>query len=467
MKNTIKIMLFTLLLGACLFFSYEALKLKDTNGNPGSSIEILKKTDKDLVDVFFVGSSHVYCGIQPSALWRKKGIAAFDLSISGMDKESAYYTTKYEVSKFRPKVVVVDTFALTYTGYAVEGNLHRNMLQLPTSVESVSLVRTIPATKREKLDYVLRVPYIHARYKELTRADFCNDSRETNSKGENVTFDNAGWLGDILPEAPDEVEELSAENKDWLDRFMALSKEEGFELVFVRLPYTSIPEHQKIYNGAAEYVHALGYDFIDFNKDVSIIDFSISEFCDPTHLNTRGGIKVSEWLANYLSDKYQLEDHRKDVRYISWDKNAQYSYLAQEMLEIKNSSIIDAPEEFLSKIQGYDGLVNIIVSMNPDGDYEADVLKCLETLGISYEEAITSGVWINKSMQSEKIATLYGEKTVYYDLEKFATMKVTVNEDSSLNLKIAMDELGIVPNGLSVFVYDTINHCVAVTKHIQ
>ena len=89
--KTIEYILFAALVIGAVAILYNVLSWKDTNGNYMSTTKQLYETDDNLIDVVFMGSSHCYCGIYPAVLWEDAGIAAFDMSTSGQDRNSTYH----------------------------------------------------------------------------------------------------------------------------------------------------------------------------------------------------------------------------------------------------------------------------------------------------------------------------------------------------------------------------------------
>ncbi|MCR5310799.1 MAG: hypothetical protein K6E32_05200, partial [Lachnospiraceae bacterium] len=238
-KRIVSVAVFTAVLFCAVLYTYNVLRWKDTTGDYLSSLEQLKNTPKNSIDVVFVGSSHVYCDIYPCFLWEKFGIAAFDMSVSGQDKDSSYYQLKNLLKTQRPKVVCVDVFGLTFEKHAVEGNLYRNMLALKTSSDSVRLVNDYfeGDTDTDKGDFYFRWPIVHTRYRELKRYDFAEYIPNRYLRGEGIYFN----IGEAYaaPAADDAFApcELSQKNQKWLERLYDLSQKEGFSLVFTALPF--------------------------------------------------------------------------------------------------------------------------------------------------------------------------------------------------------------------------------------
>ena len=70
--------------------------------------------------------------------------------------------------------------------------------------------------------------------------------------------------------------------------------------------------------------------YVDFNMADQNpgIDWTTDTADGGTHLNWLGAQKVTEALGNYLLTHYDLEDHRGQDGYESWDGDAQ-TYRAQ------------------------------------------------------------------------------------------------------------------------------------------
>ena len=124
LKQTVLVIVFILLAVFAVHVLYRIVRWKDTTGDYISSIDQLKNTPEDTIDAVFVGSSHVYCGVNPAILWEDYGYSTFDMAVSGQSKEVAYHGMVELLKTQSPKVVFVDLYALTYKGAGdIEGNV--------------------------------------------------------------------------------------------------------------------------------------------------------------------------------------------------------------------------------------------------------------------------------------------------------------------------------------------------------
>lgn len=459
MKKFFKITGFLLLLIFAVAVTYNIYKLKDTNGGPVSAIHCMKNIDPDTVDVFFMGTSHVYCGITPGTLWEHSGIASYDLSVSGMDLESTYYTLKYYLKEFSPKVVFVDVYGLTFDGYLnspnLVGNKYRNLIQLPASKESVELVNKWTSDE-EKRDYLLRFPIVHTRYKELTENDFVSPKLSGCNRGEEISLGMADYADYQRGYEDKEAIPMSTEHIEWLERMKKLSEEKGFDLVFIRIPFTTDPMDKptRILNGFKKYADENGYKYLDIQYRAARLGISVMDFGDPTHLNSFGAKKVSEYMAEYIDENYSLEDHRGDERYTVWEKDALYLDMCLEKLNIKNSKVIDEPLTYLEKIQNLYGLTNVVIYRGPEEEHYGPVEEYLEELGISFDEYIDGGVWVIEGERVTRVMSMQENGIFYYDLADDLGLRVENGEDNLFSLKLNAQELETRNSGVVVYSYD-------------
>ena len=69
MKKFLSAAAFLLVLLLLLCLIYPPLSWKETTGGYQNNFRQLEATGEDLIDLAFVGSSHIYCGVNPNVLW--------------------------------------------------------------------------------------------------------------------------------------------------------------------------------------------------------------------------------------------------------------------------------------------------------------------------------------------------------------------------------------------------------------
>ncbi len=426
--NYIAIPVFIVIAAICILGVYNVLKWKDTTGDYLSSVEQLKATDAGLMDVVFVGSSHTYCGINPSYFWEDKGIAAFDMAVSGQDKDSAYYHLKNLLKTQSPKVVFVDLYALTFDEHAVEGNIYRNLLSLPFSADAVRLV-TDYADKDKWADYIARFPVIHTRYRELAKYDFIEFSPNSFGRGEEVDY----LVNPGMPE-PDYADKdpapsvLSEKNSKWLERLYELSRKHGFELVFMVLPFTSNENDQHIIDAAAEFADEKGLRMIDFNRIRKGVGLNYdTDFFDTAHVNAEGAKKIAKYLELFMESEYDLADHRGDPEYWQWDEDLKWNRSLETEYRLKNTQDLESYTDILA------GSLDMLAIISLEGTYVNDGYDYygpLSKLEMVYSDYESGGKWIYENGFLEKVyENRTGEEPYYRELSSYDTLRIKYDGD--------------------------------------
>ena len=449
-KNAAKILIFCILFLFFLNRIYDEFSWKDTAGDYTSSMESFYRQEDNVVDVLFLGSSHSYCSVIPAQLWQDYGMASFGMSISGQDLASSYYNFKEALKTQDLKVVCVDLFGCTFSGYLIEGNLYRNTLSRKLSKISIEAVNSIVKTDN-KSDFILRWPIIHTRYKELTKKDFVDKSPVYLGYtagyeafgAEKLEYDN------VEPEA------FPEEEQKWLREIIELAKESGTELVFALAPYEIPLQGQKYLAYAKEMIAEYNIpviDMVEMSEEIGL-DWE-KDMIDYGHTNFWGAQKVTAYLGEYLKKHYELPDHRGDDRYALWDldwKTRQHEWSNYVLTVIGDKQIYF---EELSRLEDY----TIVVSTT--GEYiseDAEIESCLQMLGGFHEYYNGSNVWVfddkeniyvsNNGAALQNLPLSYGELVISVDgtttsviVDRLAYQKVT----DGVNILVYDNMLGTV-----------------------
>ncbi|MCR5249851.1 MAG: hypothetical protein K6E50_04530 [Lachnospiraceae bacterium] len=459
MKKALRITIFLLITVLWLGKVYDVLRWKDTHGDYLSSVSELAETPKDSIDVVFVGSSHVYAGIYPSYLWTNYGIAAFDLAISGMDRDSAYYYLKHMFKTQSPKVAVVDVFPLTYEKHAVPGNIYRNYLSLPYSVDTLPALESYaakdPTVSENMLDYLARWPIIHTRYRELQRRDFVNDEANLYARGEYLNWES-NKAETIDPGEPDPLLKNEDQEK-WLKELKALCDANDCRLILMALPFLPYDDDQRYIDYAGTFAQENGIDFYDFNRKIKELDLNYeSDFYDDSHLNAYGAKKVSLFFGKEFSERFGMSDHRGDAAYALWEQDLRYYEHRRDGDSLAIAEDLPAVTELLSRMPE----VTAVISL--EGSYEnADFYESLRLLpGMTEEDYRAGGKWLWENGSLSRIMANDPAAPAYVkDLDPYATLRVQYTADFTPgNIRLGSGELSNKSGELRIIVYDSFLH---------
>lgn len=463
--KTIEYILFAALVIGAVAILYNVLSWKDTNGNYMSTTKQLYETDDNLIDVVFMGSSHCYCGIYPAVLWEDAGIAAFDMSTSGQDRNSTYHMLAELLKTQSPKVVYVDLFELTYDRHDIVSNEYRNYLAMKTSKNSIKSVDDYfegDEYKQTRQNYYFRFPIVHTRYKELTKNDFEDYGPGVFGRGAEYLWKvGDAYADDSLNDLRDGVE-LPENAKAWIDDLISLSEENGFTLEFIVIPFGRDSEKQKIINAGIAYANSKGIRCNDFNKDVDRIGLNYeTDFIDNTHLNAYGAEKFTRYIEQTLLCDYNLKDFRGDDRYAFWEEDAKYY---EHLYTLNKMESTDKTGDLVQYIKDNP---NICTVLSLEGNFvtDTDLIDSLKELGMTEDEYVSGGKWVYDNSQLIKLVSNNPGETGYYDLSDDLTVKVTFDEMfSRSNIVLSGEEYGFTGGFLTVLAYDKIQDKVVMHK---
>lgn len=180
------------------------------------------------------------------------------------------------------------------------------------------------------LDYYIPIIKYHSRLtaKNLSYGDLLPGGIKNKTKGyvtSPKTLESVPQKSGVYTQERDslspEAEATLTELLDYCD------SRDDVDILFVLSPYAIQEEENAKLNTAADMVRERGYDVIDFNTremtETLGIDWD-TDFYNRKHVNFMGAEKYTRYLTDYLSSNYDLEDHRGEDGYESWDEA--YSY---------------------------------------------------------------------------------------------------------------------------------------------
>lgn len=336
------------------------LVLKSEDGI--NQFDALYKQPENSIDVFFVGSSKVYCDIATGVLWEKYGIASFDLGGAEAPAWVSYYQLKEALRRQRPKVICYEvsvpamypdilnqsTEWATDNTYGMKWNSNRT--------------EQLRANSETEEDYRTRLnPFniMHGRYNDLQENDFTNVRNTARYKGfdprEKIVEMETPDISGVTTAAP-----CSEKAEEYARKIIELAKQEDIPILFFASPCEARESEQEIINYMWQIAQSEGVPYIDFNTRYEEIGMDYSkDMSVGNHLSYTGNYKFSSYFGQILKDEYDIPDRRGDNRYASWDWDATYQNYERQDLLIKQTE--DAAEIMNLASQGY-----LIFGINED-----------------------------------------------------------------------------------------------------
>ncbi len=317
------------------------LTLKSEDGI--NQLQALYKQPENSIDVFFVGSSKIYCDIATGVLWDNYGIAAFDLGGAEAPSWVSYYHLKEALKTQKPKVVCyeVSVAAMYDMLYQANNWATDNNYGMKWGTNRIEQLRI----NSEGDDFALRLnPFniMHGRYKDLTENDFTNVRDSVNYKGfdprERIWEMNTPNNGGITEEDP-----CTEKEEEYFHKLIELARSNDIEIVLFASPYDVPEEDQRVLNYISGIASSENVDYYDFNRyyDEIGMDFS-RDMADTGHLNYNGNYKFTNYFGSILHDKYGVPDRRGDKKYVSWEwDSALQSYERNDLNIINEEDVMN------------------------------------------------------------------------------------------------------------------------------
>lgn len=284
------------------------------------------------IDVFYIGTSRINGGINPAVIFNEIGSTGYNFGNTSTTAFAMYYELRYALKHQKPEYVVMElsdihlkrtpdvTNGIIYNSY--EKSI-RNMPDKELFFEML-WVNQFEFGQSDVLKYLFPLIEYHDRWKKVTLKDFSADpyhfdGYEEFLKGTYMRGDGTDLSAQPVFDPAEKPVEATGTSVRYLDKIVALCRENDIGIIVVVPPYVMAPE--SYYLLTAEYCEKNNLPLLYFPTVESIAEFGIdtrTDYYNVGHLNTLGQRKFSERLAQYLKENFELEDHREDPAYAHW-----------------------------------------------------------------------------------------------------------------------------------------------------
>lgn len=401
----------------CTFLLLTALMLGGLNWllrDRETSLSSLYSEPRNSVDVFIVGSSHVNSGYIPAVLWQEYGISAHNVYSWSQPMWISYHYIREGLKTQSPKVVVLDLNGMLY-GQSVEQPEetdrvnYANSFSIDPGINFWEMAQTVASCGidlRDPIDFLPLIRY-HSRWKHLDKNAFTYDPHRDPSPLKGYGFQIVQYPA-VQPQVPATEERLEpyVATITYLDKIVALSEEKDFELVFVLAPFVYRGNEAAIFNWLEDYADAHGIPFWNYCTEDGVrigLDWS-TDFCDSSHVNYLGALKLTRDLGEHLSESmYPLRDADALPNAAELDRDAAQVYHVIELWECVQKK----PDDFLRMVRESGGTLAVAAggdaSTVPAGVIRQlqqlgfEDISCVSTLGTSYAALFEEGRITEKS----------------------------------------------------------------------
>ena len=293
-------------------------------------------SEKQDIDVFLLGSSHMRHGILPMELWGEYGISSYNLAADGDTIAVSYWTLVNALDYKKTSVVVLDVYDFV-PGYKHNPSwrqVHQQFDAFPASKNKVKTILDL-FDDREELDengdsifskrweLLCKLIGYHSRWNELEEEDFYTKKQFVDLskvwRGASCYTGLTKRNEKTYLEDDSEIE-YDYVSRNYLIKIIELCKESNIELILINTGYDSNDEAKKFHDSVYDIAKDYGLKYIDFTK-FNLIDFNtdLASTEHNTHVNFSGAIKITNYIGKELSRLPQIENHCNDYRYQQWN----------------------------------------------------------------------------------------------------------------------------------------------------
>ena len=274
---------------------------------------------RDSLDIVFVGSSHLMCGVYPMELYDEFGYTSYVFASSAQLLPQTYWQTVEALATQTPRLIVVDVGNCFYKEkYGMKTYSHVQTDNMPLSLNKVRLINDL-FDKEDRLSYYLNLIQFHSRWKELTSYDVKPIVSVT--KGAHISTDSTDLE---LEKWPDRSETLPMpENAlKYLQKILDLCKEREIPVLLVNMPGLNTYDESRTINSVWSIAEEYDVPFINFAEFFDEIGIDPhSDFRDEYHLNAYGAIKTTRYLGKYFSEHFPEKKERSAKVNEKWESD--------------------------------------------------------------------------------------------------------------------------------------------------
>lgn len=312
---------------ACVMLAYAGrlMERKASRNQFGPFLE-----EPQQYDVLFFGDSRFVNCLFPMELWEDYGIAGYNLSCYGNTMPVTYWSMMNAFDYADPEVVVIAVNGVRKDIKVTGGSsdLHTALDFFPLSRTKIQAIKDLMDDPRVvddegnryvdmKWEYYFTLGKYHSRWSELSEDDFTGVPNV--QKGADMMVGVAPTEDYDLIDDDRYADEVGA-GYTYLRRTIEECQARGTQILLVHLPFPASEDSQLHAHTVGSIAEEYGVDYLDFVSMDSVVDYAVDCYDQQAHLNPSGGLKVTDFIGQYLVDRYALADRREDSAYASWQQ---------------------------------------------------------------------------------------------------------------------------------------------------
>lgn len=324
LKNSMKITAF--LLCAIVLFSFlsELCERKTYNGawNYMGKLQEFYNLEDDTLDYITVGSSHMYCTVNPLEVWNESGIAGFVLATQQQPLKASYHYIKEAFKTQSPKYVILEGYMICSESTYDSAVLYDAIDPLKFSLNKMQMINNL-VEYEERPNYYFNILKYHSRWNQVTGSDLEHIFNKPSDIYKGFVALQGDFSGkNLIPDYENTKNiKLSDHNTQILNDIYNLVEENNAKLVLMFGPYdASSSELCEKIKAEKKWASEKGVDVLDYCEMLDTLEIDPeNDYYDSSHLDVSGAAKISSHFASYLSKQGLEKNTQIDTK--KWKKD--------------------------------------------------------------------------------------------------------------------------------------------------
>ena len=332
--------------------------------------------------------------------------------------------------------------------YTHEGVHHINLDDLRMgSVKLEAIFDIIP--EGERFPYIFELAKYHDTWTTMDKASFqyIGADKHNPYKGYTPSLDGFADGGEFNEEIAKVTEkaELAELSVKYMEKIIALCKEENVDLLFLKTPNDHI-QNQPEYNAVADIAENHNIPYLDLNREMK----------GQLHNHVFHAETITKRIGEWLTSLYEVEDKREKPEFAQWHEDADYYYRYAHQLRLND---IETFEEYAAELIGKDYVVCIAVNQDAGAYLSEEAVALMQQLGCQWDVSVAGG---NSYLAVVENGTIHAETgsedVVAYENRIYDHTFKVVSQGAlaGCNASIVIDGVEYAPNekGFNIVVYD-------------
>lgn len=354
-NNWIRCGIFLVILALLMWYVLEVFTLSVKDENRMILTAFYNEKENSLDGVYFGASSGTRLWNGPLA-FEEEGLAIGSMATQSQPLVVTKHLMEEAEKTQNPKLFIVELrWAYKDANFIEDAFIRRTVDCMKLSktrneaIESAvefALKGDDPDVSTSMIDYYLPIMKYHDAWAGgIKEEDILLREPQNETKGYLVNGNTVKLEPQPTAQYTDEMEPMAVETEEMILDLLDYCDSIEPDVLFVMAPYSALEEELKRLNEAERLVEARGYPVLNFNTpemaEAIGLDFS-TDFYDSKHTNCIGAEKYTDYLAAYIAENYDIEDHRGDPAYDSWHDS--YEIYVDYTAEMK-ASVLGSDKE--------------------------------------------------------------------------------------------------------------------------